>query len=105
MKNGYYWLASLKSLGYVFITLPADTNRRVFDSDMMGILGRTHRRDRRLRGAILSNSWRSTTTVTMLVGSWDLHLADKQNDLNFFSNGFLAETQAFADSSPLPVYA
>ena len=73
---------------------------------MMGTLGRTHRRDRRLRGAILPNSWRPTTTVTMLVGSGDLHLADKQNDLNlFFSNGFLAETQEFADSSPLPVYA
>ena len=35
-ENGYYWLASLKSLGYVFITLPSGYEPALFDSDMMG---------------------------------------------------------------------
>ncbi|MCQ5056682.1 hypothetical protein NE606_18830, partial [Agathobaculum butyriciproducens] len=37
-----------------------------------------------------------TENHVMLVGA-DLHLADKQNDLRNFKNGFIAETQAFAD--------
>ena len=35
-ENGFYWLASAKSLGYVFITLPSGYEPAVFDSDMMG---------------------------------------------------------------------
>ena len=102
-ENGYYWLASLKSLGYVFITLPAGYEPAVFDSDMMGFwAGLTAGTDvcevHNFELVEVDND-----RHVMLVGS-DLHLADKQNDLNFFSNGFLTETQAFADSSPLPVY-
>lgn len=102
-ENGYYWLPSLKTLGYVFITLPSGYETEMFDNEAMGFWAalttgadvcETHNFE--LRQVDNENH-------ILLLGA-DLHLADKQNDLAHFKDGFLAETEAFAASAGVPVY-
>lgn len=102
-ENGYYWIPSLKTLGYVFITIPSGYLPAALDSDRMGFwAGLTAGAD-----ACETHNFElveaDCENHIMLVGA-DLHLADKQNDIRNFRNGFIAETQAFADASAVPVF-
>ena len=103
-ENGYYWIPSLKTLGYVFITIPQGYLPAALDNNMMmgfwaGLTDEA--------GVCENHNFElveaDTENHVMLVGA-DLHLADKQNDLRNFKNGFIAETQAFADASSVPVF-
>lgn len=101
--NGCYWLPSLKTLGYVFITLPAGYEPELFDNEAMGFWAPL------TAGADVCETHNfglrevDNEHHVLLLGA-DLHLADKQNDLARFKEGFLTETEAFAASAGIPVY-
>lgn len=103
-ENGYYWIPSLKTLGYVFITIPQGYLPAALDNNMMmgfwaGLTDEAGVCEKHNFELVEAD----TENHVMLVGA-DLHLADKQNDLRNFKNGFIAETQAFADASSVPVF-
>ncbi|WP_295939556.1 calcineurin-like phosphoesterase family protein [uncultured Alistipes sp.] len=102
-ENGYYWLPSLKTLGYVFITIPSGYHPAVFDNDMMGFWARLGAGAETCETHNFELVEVDNDNHVMLVGA-DLHLANKQKDVENFKKGFLAETAAFALSSPIPVY-
>ena len=101
--DGYYWMPSLKTLGYVFITIPSGYLPAALDNDMMGFWAGLTARAETCETHNFELVRADTENHVMLLGA-DLHLADKQNDLRNFRNGFLAETQAFADASSVPVF-
>lgn len=102
-ENGYYWLPSLKSLGYVFITIPSGYLPVMFDNDVMGFWSALTADAETCETHNFELEEADNANHVMLVAA-DLHLADKQNDIRNFKNGFLAETEAFAAASSVPVY-
>ena len=101
--DGYYWMPSLKTLSYVFITIPSGYLPAALDNDMMGFWAGLTAGAETCETHNFELVRADTENHVMLLGA-DLHLADKQNDLRNFRNGFLAETQAFADASSVPVF-
>ncbi len=102
-NDGYYWLASEKKLGYVYITIPSGYLPEDFDNEMMGFWAPITRDVQTVENHNFGLKEVDNDNHIMLVGA-DLHLADKQNDLAAFRNGFIAETNAFAAAQSVPVY-
>ena len=102
-ENGYYWLASDKSTGYVFYSMPSGYVPVDFDYDAMGFwqpltADATVCEQHNFGMRAVDND-----EFVLLLGA-DLHLANKQKDIENFKNGFVADSKRMAEQFSCPVY-
>ena len=104
--DGYYWLASDKRQGYVFVSLPSgyeaestDTTAPAFWAPLAEAADVCEQHDFELR--------RVDQSRHVMIVAADLHLANRPTatgDLRQFAEGFIAETTAFASAQSVPTY-
>lgn len=102
-SEGYYWLESDKENGYVFYVIPSgyfpvnkDIDDDLFWSPLIGDKEMCEVRNFELE-PMEASSYK-------FVSAADLHLANKQNDVNSFKNGFVTEVSEFCYGSESPVF-
>ena len=104
--DGYYWLASDKRQGYVFVSLPSgyeaestDTTAPAFWAPLAEAADVCEQHDFELR--------RVDQSRHVMIVAADLHLANRPTatgDLRQFAEGFIAETTAFASAQSVSTY-
>lgn len=102
-ENGFYWLESEKSNGYVFISIPSGYMPEEMDAARQGFWCslEADRYNCELHNFSLKEC--SNDNFSLITAA-DIHLANKLNDKDRFRAGFLAETSAFARQSEKPVF-
>lgn len=102
-ENGYYWLPSDKTTGYVFCSLPSGYVPVDFDCETMGFwqaltVDATFCEQHHFGLRTVDND-----RFALLVGA-DLHLANKQRDIENFKNGFIADSRRYIGTLDRPAY-
>lgn len=105
--NGYYWLQSAKTHGYVFITLPSGYQPAMGSNVVPRFWASLSN-----SGNVLEQHDFSLTKVNndkhVILAATDLHVANRGttvNDMNQFKQGFMVEADQFIKSQTVPVYA
>ena len=102
-ENGYYWLASDKSTGYVFYSMPSGYVPVDFDCDAMGFWQPLTADAAVCEQHNFGMRAIDNDEFVLLLGA-DLHLANKQKDIENFKNGFVADSKRMAEQFSCPVY-
>lgn len=102
-ENGYYWLTSDKSTGYVFCSFPSGYVPVDLDAESMGFWQPLTTAPSLLEQHNFSLQSVDNGKFVLLVGA-DLHLANKQNDIQAFKNGFIADSRALISTLDCPAY-